>query len=69
MAEQTPAQIAVSIDTAARMVDVSYWTMLTWVKSGRLPASKVGRGWRIRTADLNALVDANREPHDTAVPA
>jgi len=52
--EQVP--VVVSIDTAARMLDVSYWTLLSWIRHGRLPAAKVGRSWRIRVADIDALV-------------
>jgi excisionase family DNA binding protein len=52
-----PDRIAVRLDTAARLIDTSPETLTHWIKQGRLPAVKVGRSWRIRMQDLEALVD------------
>lgn len=34
------------------LLRVSVYTIRRWIKEGNLPAFKVGRGWRIREADL-----------------
>lgn len=48
----TPAPLAVSIRTAADMLDLSEWTIREAVSRGQLPARKVGRVLRIEVADL-----------------
>jgi excisionase family DNA binding protein len=48
--------IAVRLDTAARLTDTSTDTLRDWIKKGLLPAAKVGRAYRIRVRDLEALV-------------
>jgi excisionase family DNA binding protein len=35
------------------LLRVSVYTVRRWIKEGHLPAYKVGRGWRIRDADLD----------------
>ena len=32
-------------------------TITTWIKVGRLKASRIGRFWRIRARDLEAFLD------------
>jgi excisionase family DNA binding protein len=32
-------------------------TVTTWIKAGRLKASRIGRFWRIRARDLEAFID------------
>ena len=32
-------------------------TITTWVKSGRLKASRIGRFWRIRPQDVERFID------------
>jgi excisionase family DNA binding protein len=56
LAEQETTPIAVSIDTAARLIEMSPKTVLTLINTGRLPATRIGRTWRVRIADLHALV-------------
>lgn len=56
MVTQAPEAIAVSVETAAKMVDTSTATVTFWIRTGRLPAIKIGRSWRIRVDDLNALL-------------
>ncbi len=47
--------IAVRVETAARLIDTSPNTILFWIRAGRLPAVKVGRTWRVRVDDLEAI--------------
>jgi excisionase family DNA binding protein len=55
MSEQNP--LAVRIETASKIIDTSPATITYWVRTGRLPAHKVGRSYRILLADLKAFVD------------
>ena len=47
-----------SIAEVAHYLGMSKDTVTTWVKSGRLKASRIGRFWRIRPRDLEAFIDA-----------
>lgn len=51
----TQAPVAVRVDTVARMLDTAPSTVLYWIKTGRLPATKVGRSWRIRIEDVRVI--------------
>jgi excisionase family DNA binding protein len=51
-------QIAVSVKTAAALVDISDTTIRDAIKKQRLPAHRVGRMIRIRVADLDAWVQS-----------
>lgn len=61
MTAHTPDPIAVSVETAAKMLDAPPATVTFWIRSGRLPAAKIGRAWRIRKADLDALLNSTAE--------
>jgi len=62
-----PPQIAVRVETAARMLDATPAQILFWIRTGVLPATKVGRAWRVRVADIEAV---SAHPGATeAVPA
>ena len=44
-------------DVAFRLaLDVE--TVRVWLRTGRLPGVKVGRGWRVRESDLEAIIRA-----------
>jgi excisionase family DNA binding protein len=57
IADPTAEPVAVRIETAARLLDASPAMVRFWIKTGRLRATKVGRSWRVRTSDLNAMVE------------
>ena len=42
------------------LLRVSVYTVRRWIKEGKMPAYKVGRGWRIQESDLNAWLGDNR---------
>jgi excisionase family DNA binding protein len=50
--------IAVSQETAARMLEVTSQTIRNWEKDGKLVAVKIGKLKRFRVADLRRLVGA-----------
>jgi excisionase family DNA binding protein len=58
MVTEPISPLAVRIETAAKMVDTSPSTIAAWLRTGRLSGIQVGRSWRVRVADLKALVDA-----------
>jgi len=48
-------------DEAARLLNVSRWTIYRWVKEGRLEATKVGRGsLRVFNSSIEQLVQEKR---------
>lgn len=53
MTNPTPARRAVQIATAAELFDVSRDTIRGAIRSGDLPAKKVGSRWLIRVNDLD----------------
>jgi excisionase family DNA binding protein len=46
----------VSIDTIAQRLDVSPWTVRTWLRQGKLPYTKIGRRVLVREKDLAKLL-------------
>lgn len=44
------------VDEVARYLDVHPLTVYRWCREGRLPAAKIGKGWRIRRAALEDLL-------------
>jgi excisionase family DNA binding protein len=49
----------VSVTEAAAMLDVHENTVKTWIRDGKLPASKHGgRNWKIAREDVVALIEA-----------
>jgi excisionase family DNA binding protein len=45
-----------TVAEVARYLRVSETTVWRWCTSGKLPAFRVGRGWRVRRGDLNILI-------------
>jgi excisionase family DNA binding protein len=49
-------------DEAAAVARVGRWTIWTWMRQGKLPATKPGKGCLIRQEDLSVLLDPRRGP-------
>lgn len=49
-----------TVDDAASRAGVEAETVLRWIRSGRLPAAKVGRGYQIAEQALAALLDPDQ---------
>lgn len=47
--------MTLTLQEAADRLGVHYMTVYRWVRTGRLPATKVGAGWSVDEADLAAL--------------
>jgi putative resolvase len=46
-----------NIGEVAQYLGMSKDTIMTWIRSGRLKASRIGRFWRIRARDLERFID------------
>jgi len=49
-----------TVDEVATALRLHPTTVLRWVQDGRLKADRIGKGYRIRPADLEAFVEAGR---------
>jgi excisionase family DNA binding protein len=58
-----------TIEEVAEGLQVSDQTIRRWIKSGRLPAYKPGREWRIKTKDLEEFLEARSSPKVPARPS
>jgi len=58
-----------TIEEVADRLQVSDQTIRRWIKSGRLPAYKPGREWRIAADDLERFLEARSSPKATAPPS
>jgi excisionase family DNA binding protein len=56
-----------TVDDAARLLQLHPKTILRFIRRGRLPATRVGKAYRIRRADLDAL--AGLPPRAEPAPA
>jgi excisionase family DNA binding protein len=45
-----------NVGRAAEALAVSTQTIRNWIDAGVLPATKIGRNWRIRREDIDALL-------------
>ncbi len=55
IADPTTEPVALRVETAARLLDATPAQVLFWIRTKRLPAYKLGRAWRVRRADIEAL--------------
>ncbi|MCK4872149.1 MAG: helix-turn-helix domain-containing protein [Phycisphaerales bacterium] len=60
-----------SLDEAAEILGVEYKTVYRLVRSGKLPAGRVGRVYRIKRSDLDAFFESSKTAvaNETPVPA
>jgi excisionase family DNA binding protein len=57
------------VGEAAKVLNVSRWTIYRWVDEGRLKATKIGKGsLRIFRESVNTLVQDNRKDYWEPVP-
>jgi excisionase family DNA binding protein len=63
--QTTPRDTWVTVDQAAAYLQICSITVIRWIKSGKLPASKIGRGYRIAVADLDAILEKGKVAHDS----
>ena len=58
-----------TVDDAARLLKLHPKTILRFIRRGRLPATRVGKAYRIRRADLDALAGIPPRPAPTPAEA
>ena len=57
------------VGEAAKVLNVSRWTIYRWVEEGRLKATKIGKGsLRIFRESIDTLVEHNRKDHWNSIP-
>lgn len=57
MPDNTQDRIGMSVNDAARRLEVHRNTILIWIKTNQLRAVKLGRKWRIMPEDLKTFLD------------
>ncbi len=50
-------KIALDIESAAKAISVSPWTIRKWISQGKLPATRLGRRVCVTPEALQALVE------------
>jgi excisionase family DNA binding protein len=66
---RTAAEELRTVDEAARLLKLHPKTVLRFIRGGRLPATRVGKAYRIRRADLDALAGLPTPPAPTPADA
>ena len=57
-----PNRGTVTVQEAAEYLERSSEAVRRAIRSGRLPAARIGRRWRIRRTDLDAMFEAVVDP-------
>lgn len=56
MRDQNGLPDVLTVDEIARYLRVSRTTVCRWCVQGRLPAFRIGRGWRVQRGDLEQYI-------------
>lgn len=57
-----------TVQDVAKRFEVAEATVRQWVKSGKLRAIAIGKGWRISDTDLGAFLNARETAARAATP-
>lgn len=49
-----------TVNETAELLKLSHLTIWRYIKSGKLPAYKLGRDWRIKESDLEEFLESRR---------
>ena len=55
-----PSPEMLTVDEIAEYLRVSRATICRWCGTGRLPAFKIGKSWRVQKKDLERYIDQQR---------
>jgi excisionase family DNA binding protein len=62
-----------SVRDVAERLGLSPWTVMEWLKVGRLKGVKIGKAWRVKESDLEAFLESppplQRRTRTRAAPA
>jgi excisionase family DNA binding protein len=64
------SSVTLTAATVAEMLNISKATVLSWAKTGRTPAYRVGRSWIMLGAELRVWLEStstHREPYSEQV--
>jgi excisionase family DNA binding protein/YgiT-type zinc finger domain-containing protein len=64
--EMEPALEIMNIEEVADLLRVSAQTVYTLVRSGKLPATKIGREWRFSRTKIMGLINSNTSGEESA---
>lgn len=53
----------ISIDEAAKYLDVKTITLRSWIKVKKIPAYKIGKLWKFKRSELDAWVLSGKSAH------
>ncbi len=56
MNEGSPIPDLLTVTEIANYLRVSETTVWRWCSTGKLPAFRIGRGWRVRRSDLDEYI-------------
>jgi excisionase family DNA binding protein len=59
--EPQPLGEILTVDEVAGYLRVSRATVCRWCGSGKLPAFKIGKGWRVQRGELEGFIRSQRE--------
>lgn len=68
MLDQHAHPSILTVTEVAHYLRVSETTIWRWCSSGRLPAFRVGRAWRVRRTDLDSLISGRVPADDLSHP-
>jgi excisionase family DNA binding protein len=58
--------VYLTVADVAKQLQISEDTVRRWIKTGKLPALKIGKEWRVAPDDLEAFLKQSRkQPPDT----
>ena len=52
----TPAQEWLTVAQSAEILQLNPMTILRWIKAGKLPASKIGKSYRVAKTQLDEVL-------------
>ncbi len=53
----------ISIDEAAKYLDVKTITLRNWIKGKKIPAYKIGKLWKFKRSELDSWVVSGKSAH------
>jgi excisionase family DNA binding protein len=72
MLDERPQPPFLTVAEVARYLRVSETTVWRWCTSGKLPAFRIGRSWRVRRDDLGLMIEGGspqNKPGNDLAPA
>lgn len=60
MTEAVPLSQILTVEEVAVYLRVSRATVCRWCSSGKLPAFKIGKGWRVQRGELEGFIREQR---------